>query len=208
MTSQLYKDLIIEISKIKRNHTNKSRVSNILLFRDYITKLRLWKIALQDSKVDILNKDDHNIFIHFHNTLHHNSIPDFNEYIAHLKEQNINFTGLTGIRSFEGIFSYLYITWEVCKDFPDIKQYNLSNPYNNLKNLIERTNTISKYKGMLNIDDITFNEFKKYNNYSLPSNENAFLDFIDSKYVFHINGIPNQDETNKLWEEFKVQENY
>ena len=54
----------------------------------------------------------------------------------------------------------------------------------------------------INVSNITMRNFSKP--FKLPSIDDNFLDYIDSKCkLMGSDGIPNQERVNQLWEEFK-----
>ena len=93
--------------------------------------------------------------------------------------------------------------WELFSNNNLILNNGLPDPYEPLKILLQRTNSIYKLDGQLHIDTITFNDFRKYAEYELPSLDINFLDFVDEQYSFGIEGVPNQYTTNLLLDQFR-----
>ena len=55
----------------------------------------------------------------------------------------------------------------------------------------------------VNVSNITMRSFSKP--FKLPSLDDDFLDYIDSKCkLVGSDGIPNQERVNELWEEFQI----
>lgn len=192
-----------ELNNFKKNYVadgKKSQLLSILLFRDYSTKLNLWKTNLNAKKPNIINKKSHNIFLDLSPQWisELKSLDDFNNDLMEIGIE------VRRGRFFEDIFIYLYVYWQVFKDTNEIKSMNLPDLYDSLKIILEKTEYIYTIDGYFQIDNITFNDFKKYENFLLPSLENDFLDFLDEKIT--LDGslhIPNQQEVNVLWEEFR-----
>ena len=77
METQKYIDAVREISTIERPHHSVSRVSNVLLFREYLRRLRLWKFYFGEAgELNIIDKSNHNLLTYlsgedgYDNTLH------------------------------------------------------------------------------------------------------------------------------------------
>lgn len=107
---------------------------------------------------------------------------------------------LIGGRVLNYMFIYYFIYWEYFKNSEEIKNYSsCSNPYESLVKLF-RYDRIYLWEG-INICDITMRD--NSTNLILPSIEDDFLNFIDSKCkLFGSEGIPNQIRVDILWNEF------
>ena len=196
-----------ELNKVKQYLTRfskQNRVSNVLLFRDYLNKLDLWKQKLGfDSDRIYLGKGRsfHNLFLKI-SANWVNEIKNQDEFNNDLL--NLIDVELKGGRFYDDLFIYLFIYWELCKDFKEIKEHDLPNPYEPLIKIIMRSEYIYTQNGNIQIDNITINNLEKYNNYHLPSLEFDFLDYIDEMSEKN-KVIPNQEKTNQLWEEYSKQ---
>ena len=178
------------------------KVSSILLFKDFMTRLHIWKNELH---TEFINFDAINL--NLFNDLHINIGEDsdieetmfYNEYINFLR-QNFN---LNNLRNKNYLFIYLFIYWELYKDSEEIKKYSyLEHPYESIVKIVARKNMVYKREGV-NVSNITMRSFSKP--FKLPSLDDDFLDYIDSKCkLVGSDGIPNQERVNELWEEFQI----
>ncbi|MCR5862697.1 hypothetical protein LRS05_11315 [Flavobacterium sp. J372] len=201
METQKYIDAVREISTIERPHHSVSRVSNVLLFREYLRRLRLWKFYFGEAgELNIIDKSNHNLLTYLSGEDGYDNTPTYETFITDLRNKGTDFSGP---RSFEGIFAYLIVMWELFSNNNLILNNGLPDPYEPLKILLQRTNSIYKLDGQLHIDTITFNDFRKYAEYELPSLDINFLDFVDEQYSFGIEGVPNQYTTNLLLDQFR-----
>ena len=192
---------------IKQNNPTLSfdgedKVSSILLFKDFMTRLHIWKNELH---TEFINFDAINL--NLFNDLHINIGEDsdieetmfYNEYINFLR-QNFN---LNNLRNKNYLFIYLFIYWELYKDSEEIKKYSyLEHPYESIVKIVARKNMVYKREGV-NVSNITMRSFSKP--FRLPSLNDNFLDYIDSKCkLVGSDGIPNQERVNELWDEFQI----
>lgn len=195
-----YNDLLESFKEKFDQAPKMNHASSILLFRHYLHVLLEWKKLLGNDSEYIKSPEAHNLFLDL-NPDWLQELKPFEEFYQDLLGMGINVG--TG-RSRESTFIYLFICWEMYKDKPEISQYNLPNPYEAVIKIVEREKSIMSHHAQFVINDITFLNREKYRDFKLPSLEDAFLDFIDSKYDFKKNKIPNQTETNQLWEEFSL----
>jgi hypothetical protein len=166
-----------------------------------MTRLHIWKNELH---TEFINFDAINL--NLFNDLHINIGEDsdieetmfYNEYINFLR-QNFN---LNNLRNKNYLFIYLFIYWELYKDSEEIKKYSyLEHPYESIVKIVARKNMVYKREGV-NVSNITMRSFSKP--FKLPSLDDDFLDYIDSKCkLVGSDGIPNQERVNELWEEFQ-----
>ena len=189
----------------------KNRISNVLLFRDYLRKLDECKIRLGGESDKIFlskGKKFHNVFLLIKSSWSEQmkTQQDFNNDLRDMK--NID---LKGGRFHDDLFVYLYFCWEVYGECIEIKETSLSNPYEPVMRIIERSEFIYSHSGNIIIDDVTINNLEKYYHFQMPSLEYDFLDYIDEIFTSSgasYGGIPNQEKTNQLWEEFqKIKKN-
>ena len=199
MSEELKKILIEYKTRFKSNSKDKD-IASILLFRHYLTNLFKLKKELGNDSNFIKSPNSHNIFLEL-NPSWLEELKDLESFYEDLRKYNIKFS--TG-RFLDGLFIYLFVYWEIYKDTNEIKNLQKENIYLPLIKIIERVNTIYTQNAQFEIGGITFRNAEKYRDFKLPSLNDDFLDFINSKYSSEYGiDIPNQDETNLLWEEFK-----
>ncbi|MDR2207256.1 MAG: hypothetical protein LBE36_13990 [Flavobacteriaceae bacterium] len=185
-------------SKIKNciSHNNKRNdVVSVLLFRNYLTELFALKKELGNNSEFIKNPDAHNIFLDIKPDWL-GELKNIDSFIDDLKQNNINIS--TG-RYLNGLFVYLYTYWELYKDSKELSRYGKENIYLSTIKILQRIKDIYVYGGQFEIGDFTFKNEDKYQGYKLPSLDDDFLDYIEKK----CSDIPNQEQTNQLWEEFQ-----
>lgn len=206
MTTEIFntklKEFKSQIIEVQREKTTAS----FLLYKDYLSKMHEWYQAL-----NIEDQWEHNIYRtkEGHNLLQLLA-PEIKKDLIDLEDFRINYLNdVTFIKDrfygFEYIYIYLNIYWQIYKNSTDfIKYQNLPDPYEPVIKILLRGNHI--YKGemaTIEIDNLTV---KKQTNFRLPSLDYDFLNYIDE--VCERNGsggIPNQEKTNQLWEEFQKQ---
>ncbi|MFD2600459.1 hypothetical protein [Flavobacterium suzhouense] len=195
-----YNTELEKLISILNRDTKKDNIANILLFRDYLSKLFAWKKKLGDTSEFIKTKEAHNLFLNINSewTAKLESLEEFNSKLI------ANNIPVKSGRYFNDIFIYLYFQWNLNSDRTEINECELANPYQPAIKIIERCKDIHTHNGQFEIGKYTYNNREKYKNFTLPSLEDDFLDYIDNK-LNHLgtSGIPNQQETNKLWEEFQ-----
>lgn len=199
-----YNDILDNVINELKKYSKQNRVSNVLLFRDFLNKLDKLTIALgNESNLSIYNSD----IRRFSNLFNYISA-EWKSEIKTQEEFNIDLLSkgfkVKGGRSKDDLFIYLYVYWELCKNFEEIKLLSQTNPYLPAIKIIERCETIFTHSGNLEIDNFTFNNLEKYHSFRLPSLDTIFLDYIDNICMNYGRGeIPNQEKTNQLWEEFQ-----
>lgn len=190
--------------KIERNALKLlERTSGVLLFREYLKRLMVWKKVLNDENFRITNIDTHNLFLNFKDLPWFIDIMSKDDFLIKLDQKGFF---KTQMRYFDTSFVYWYVTWNIFNFHEEIIKFNLPNPYEPAALIVQRSQFVSQFEGQINIDSLFFNSSIKYTNFTLPSLKHKFLDFIDERTdrgeLTH-SGIPNQEETNKLWEEFQ-----
>lgn len=193
--SEIYNNEIEKVKLIINKPKSDDSILCILLFRDYLTKLFIWKKKLGNDSEFIKHKESHNLFLELPPNLEI-KLKSLDEFKNDLKNTGIE---TNGTRFFDDIFMYSIVHWNMFKDFKEIKGKNLLFPYDSLSKLLERTKYIYIHNGSFEIGNFTFSSIEKYNSFSLPSLNDDFLDFVERKYT---QKIPNQKEINILWEEF------
>ncbi|MCC2589768.1 hypothetical protein [Chryseobacterium sp. MFBS3-17] len=191
--NKLYLEEMMKFQKsFNRRPSNSS--SAILLFRNYLTYLEKCEKKLGKNLEPIQRKDFHNLLADLDLM---DKIKSFDNFSKDLTTVQLE-TFPTG-RFYDRYFVYLYILWETFKNEKELRDLSNINPYIFVIKILERSNNIFIYSNQFNIGHITFNNFNKYEGYVLPSLDDKFLDYIDKSF----SDIPNQDETNRLWEEFQ-----
>jgi hypothetical protein len=202
------KDIFLkELSKIKQIPIKKegvNSVSGILLFKDYLSKMHQWYNELQldwDYKIT-KEKEGHNLIMIIAPELMNDCV-DLNEFrLTMLNDTSFN---TDQVRSFDYLFIYLSIYWGIFKNTPKIKQYEyLPEPYEPVMKILLRGGHISFKETFYNVSGIDISKKSKTLSYRLPSLDEDFLDFIDVKCKLSgSDGIPSQESTNALWNEFE-----
>lgn len=199
MNLNKYKTEIDEISEIKDVKPKRFTVSNILLFREYQSRLYSWKMALNYSNGGFFNKTKsyHNLFLNL-------LAPWVSEMIS---EETVvrDLTNLgvpnlsTAQREYRGFFLYLYTNWQVFKDNVEIQKHSsyLKPPYEPIARIFFRGGTIGSSDNLFVIDNDTYR--KHGNDFTLPSTNDGFLDYIDENCT----DFPNQNKVNQLWANFQ-----
>jgi hypothetical protein len=197
---------IDELKKVKNRigkFEKKNRISNVLLFRDYLTRLDNWKVALGEAGDKIYigkGRNYHNLFLSIKADWVEEikTQEDFNKDL--INEAQISFKGG---RFYDDMFIYLFTYWELCKNNIEINEINLPHPYEPAFKIIGRCEFMYTQNANIQIDNYTINNLEKYFNFLMPSLDYDFLDYIDSICLVD-NKIPNQIETNELWERFQL----
>ncbi|MCQ9637797.1 hypothetical protein MP478_00175 [Chryseobacterium sp. WG14] len=184
---------------------NSDNISSILLFKDYIFRLKTWKDTLNIEYIPFgkfLNLDRNNLLIDI-NPEWNNEMMPYSEFCSHLNDQ-LNISLPQG-RIQNSLFIYLFVYWEIYKSHPlimKIMQENpkLSHPYEGIVKIF-RNDYIYVMEG-INISGVTMRNSSM--NLKLPSIEDSFLEYIDLECKLIGNdGIPNQEKVNELWQKFQ-----
>lgn|SRR5690606_18920148 len=180
---------------------NNKKVSSILLFKDYIHQLRMWKEKLNITYPPFgYLPSGNNLILDINQDLKNKMMPIMEFYNSFIGDYSFDENLRIGTtRYLNYLFVYYFIYWEVLKNEEEFNGYNDSeNPYRGLVKLISNDSIYSR-EGV-NIAGVTINFNKSL---VLPSLDDDFLKFIDSKYKLTMdNKIPNQEEVNQLWEKF------
>lgn len=187
----------------------KETTAGFLLFKDYLSKMFLWY-----EKISIVEDFENNIYKkkEGHNLIYLIAPEILDECIS-LEDFRLNYLndvnfGTSKYRGFEYIFIYYSIYWDIFNEKSQFKNYNnLPNPYESVIKILLRGNNI--YKGEMNSIEIDNLTVRKQTDFKLPSLDYDFLDYIDEVCERSGSaGIPNQEKTNQLWEEFqKIRQN-
>jgi len=200
IAAELYLEELDKISFLKNVESRGFKFSNIVLFREYQSRLFKWKQALNFDGLDFFNKRKgyHNLFLDLSPTWINEIIPE-EVIIDDLKKsgvENIYYAS----REYQGYFIYLYLNWEIFKSKPEIESHTtLKHPYQPVFKIISRGGRISFSTD--NKFDIDHRTYLKYDNsFQLPSLDDRFLDFIDQNAT----DFPNQERVNQLWQRFNI----
>lgn len=182
---------------------NKNKVSSILLFKDYISKLKFWKDLLNKEYKPFgtsINIEENNI-IKDVNLDFLKEMVSFDKFYSELKNTFQVREDLVGGRIINYFFIYLFIYWEVFKQRDEMIEYKIyDNPYEGLIKLFKNDNIYIR-EG-INVSGVTMRNSSM--NLKLPSLNDNFLDYIDSKCkLMGSDGIPNQERVDELWHEFQ-----
>lgn len=208
-TNKLFATKLANIkSQIKEAQREKNTAS-FLLFKDYLTKMFTWYevLGIQNNWENYIfrTKEGHNLI--------HLIDPKFMDNLINLEDFRTDYLNDTYLhkikhKGFEYIFVYYSIYWEIFKNESKFESYiNLPNPYESVIKILTRGNHI--YKGEMSTFEIDRLTIKNDLGFKLPSLDNDFLDYIDEVCLRSGSaGIPNQEKTNQLWEEFqKIKKN-
>ncbi len=171
------------------------KVSSILLFKEGLIRINEWRSIINSSKISFNDSEDFNLFNDI-NAPWINEIEDYSLYVERIKEMTINYNS----RNFNFLFIYLFIYWEIYQSRDEIRNYGKENPYIPLVKIFKNKNLVY-FRDWFQINGVTM---KKNKITHLPSLDDSFLNFIDSKCeLFGSTGIPSQEKINELWEEFQ-----
>lgn len=174
--------------------------SNVLLFREYQSRLFAWKLALNFDGNDFFNKRKsyHNLFIDLKPVWVEELIPE-EKIVKDLNSAGWDFIR-SGFREYMGYFMFLFVNWEIFKVEKEVTEFiNLPHPYESLFMILQR-------QGLIDFSDNKFvingRTYLKYDNtFRLPSTDSDFLNFIDTKST----DFPNQETVNNLWNEYRTE---
>ncbi|MDN3548818.1 hypothetical protein [Mucilaginibacter aquaedulcis] len=187
----------------KMNFNNSATVSSILLFRDYLSRLKHLKLLLGIKEFYSNYEEFHNLFLDI-NPSWKDEMPSMDTFFESILKQESSQYNLSRTL-FNSLFIYLFITWEVFKDKKEIKEISqFGNPYESAFKIIEDNHFISLSEGHFHIDNIIYLK-KGQNKFLLPSLNDDFLRLIDKQYPIKIYGpqnIPKQEDIDLLWAEF------
>lgn len=174
------------------------KVSSILLYKDYLRRLITWKKALNAPELGFRERVHNNLF-NYLNPNWKDEIISFDEF----RKKFVKRFKITNLPNGPYILD-LFINWEIFKERDEILMYdNLEHPYEGVIKIIKNKDYIFN-REFLVIGNVTIAKYKSVN-FKLPSIEDEFLNYIDSKFKLTGNdGIPNQQVVDNLWDEFKI----
>lgn len=193
-------------SQIKGRKTDKD-TSGILLFKDFLSKMDEWnhaigfpedwirKISFQHELLNIVGILAPELL---------KNIISLNDFRNNDPQKGDTFN-LSSARGLDAGLIYAIFCWDLFKDNPVFDKYkNLPDPYESIKVLYITGHYVDKSEPRtITIDSKS--DVRTQSSLRLPSSDYDFLDYIDK--VCERNGgsggIPNQERTNQLWEDFK-----
>lgn len=162
------------------------KYSNLILFKDYVSRLTLWKERLEVNNRYLKTRESHNIMIYLN---------DFYKKIFNEEPKVII------RRNFNSTFLHLYVCWEIFDDiFNFSKEEKLPKPYESIIKVILKGGFVSIYNGVYEIDiyslligSIVEGKDKLF----LPTLEDGFLDLLDNN--FKKRNLLEQKEIDKIY---------
>ncbi|GAA3524690.1 hypothetical protein GCM10022393_43650 [Aquimarina addita] len=123
-------------SQIKYN--KKVKYSHVALFKDYVSRLFLWRNALEINDTHLKSRESHNILIYLNN--------DFKEIFS---------LELTNLKSnFNATFIHLYVCWNIFKSSINLSKYKkFPEPYDPILKIILRGGDVYIHNGVYHIND-------------------------------------------------------
>lgn len=202
-----FQDKLNEFKNQIKGRKIQTDTSGILLFKDFLSKMEQWNNVIGSAE-EWLNKISRQ-----HDLLNIVGMvaPDLLKKVISLNDfrsnnpQNGDTFNLSSARSLDAGLVHALFCWDFFKNNSVFDKFkNLPNPYDPIKVLYIMGHYVDKSEPTkITIDSKS--DVKKQTDFRLPSLDYDFLDYIDS--VCDRNGgsggIPNQEETNQLWEEFQ-----
>lgn len=181
-----------EYSKVEGN----DKLSTLLLLKDYFSRITLWKKSLGISSTLIKSVDGQNLFLGFPFEIT-SQLVSYESILEDL--EGTAFGG--GYRNQSSFHAYAIINWKILKNIEDLKGYtSLPDPYVSLVLALKRGARVYVHNGDVLVSgrSLRVRVRPKDLSYRLPSLNEEFLDYIDEIQA----DFPNQENLNKLWEEF------
>ncbi|MCD0470487.1 hypothetical protein [Flavobacterium sp. JAS] len=186
---------------------NANNTAGVLLFKEYLKIMNKWY-----ANIDIIEKwgtifrtdTSHNLVYLIAPQLLESviSLEDFKKNLIVDKRFDTSRKGL------DVPILYAYLCWEVFKNDPSFNHFiNLPNPYEPVIKILTRGNHIVRGEmATIEIDVTPIFKDLDFSKIFLPSCDDLFLNYIDEVCQRSgSRGIPNQEKTSQLWEEFKNQ---
>lgn len=201
-----FKNELLNIkNKIKPLDMNS--VSNILLFKDYLSRIKLWyeELGLVFS-FDVIRNKDKNDLIKILFPVIHEQLLEIEFYRRNLLD---DFSiGTNKYRSFDYLYVYLSIYWNLLNDQNKqiFEQYkHLPNPYESVFKMIMNGGGVFYGEGFFNVSGVDISKNDKTINFTMPSLDENFLAYVDSHCkLLGSDGIPSQRKINELWEDYQA----
>jgi hypothetical protein len=202
-----FQDKLNEFKNQIKGRKTQADTSGILLFKDFLSKMEEWnnvigftedwisKISRQHDLLNVVG------IIAPHLLKNVISLNDFRSN----NPQNGDTFNLSSARSLDAGLIHALFCWDFFKNNSVFDKFkNLPNPYDSIKALYITGHYVDKSEPTKITIDSKF-DVKKQTDFRLPSLDYDFLDYIDSVCERNggTGGIPNQERTNQLWEEFQ-----
>lgn len=197
-----YKSILVSMNQLVVHKPVLFKFSDILLFREYQTRLFQWNKEVDLNCLDYFNKNKryHNLFRHLFDNWETKIIP-FAQVLNDLVNLGVPHISYS-IRDYQGYLLSLYINWEILKNDPSILKYtSLKHPYEPIYKMCLRGGVIQE-DGNKYVIDYTKTYLRYDNQFTMPSIENDFLNFMD----INCTDFPNQEKVNQLWNVFQIKE--
>jgi hypothetical protein len=201
-----FQNKLKEFKKQIRGRKTDSDTAGILLFKDFQSKMNDWNLEIGFTD-DWINKISRQ-----HDLLNIVGIvaPDLLENVISLNEFRNNDPqigdtfNLSSARGLDAGLIHALFCWDLFKDNPVFDKFkNLPDPYDAIRVLYITGHYVDKPEpNKITIDSKYI--VRAQTNFRLPSLEYGFLDYIDEICERSgSDGIPNQEKTNQLWEDFQ-----
>ena len=200
--NNLFLEKLNNLKKEKIFEKEKS-IANILLFKHYLQTMYKWydRLSLEWDYKITKRKEGHNL-IEIINPILSNELIDMEYFRSNLL--NDTSFNTSKYREFDYLFVYLSVYWNILEDTYFSQYKDLPKPYEAPLKILLRGGHIFYNDTYYNVSGIDIRKSDKTLNFILPSLENDFLDYIDSRCrLIGSDGIPNQERVNELWEEFQ-----
>jgi hypothetical protein len=194
-------DDVLLVKEILRNSEKKENLtSNILLFRDYMSKLYDWKDAFGVIySFGFKKKKFHNLFADIEATWAFDII-SLDDFFLELVNAGLP---VRGGKFFDDLFVYMFIFWEKYSENIEISSHRLENPYIPAFELLKRTGSTHSHNGLIQIDNFIYKDLPQYRHFKLPSLDENFLDYVDQHFTLRGSvGFPNQSQVDECYREY------
>ena len=206
-----FQDKLKEFKRQIKGRKTESDTAGILLFKDFLSKMTEWNhsIGFTDDWVNKISRQ--------HDLLNIVGIvaPDLLKNVISLNDfrsntpQNGDTFNLSSAGSLDAGLIHGLFCWDIFKNNSVFDKFkNLPNPYDAIKILYITGHYVDKSEPSKITIDSNF-DVRRQTDFRLPSLDYDFLDYIDEQCQRSgSGGIPNQEKTNQLWEEFKQKKGY
>jgi hypothetical protein len=202
---EIFNEKFNEFKALTFKAQNSNNTAAVLLFKEYLKRMNEWYVAK-----NVIEKW-HTIF---RTDASHNLVyliaPELLENIISLEEFKRTLIDDDRFdRSRQGLdmpIVYAYLCWEIYKNNNQFDDYrDLPNPYGPVMKILTRGNHIKRGEmATIEVDVLPIFKNLDFAKTFLPSYDGDFLDYIDEVCERSgSGGIPNQEKTNQLWEEFQ-----
>ena len=185
------------------NFESTGNVSSLLLFRDYFTRLQIFKNEIGAPDFSRSSREFHDL-IAMIDPEGYKYLPSLEKFYSLISSKGFDRYHFMG-RTFNGLFIYLSICWELTQTNDRLPNSPISeNPYRPVMEIIERNQRIHWSEGHFYIGTVIY--LNRGNKFLLPSIAKDFLKLIDESYTikpFHPIEVPDQEAVNNLWAYYK-----